>query len=158
VTCIAAKLYRNRRVVFAGDSLIIEGDTSIPGPPKVSLVAHWGPVGFAGDLADVQSCMHLWESHADPARLATAIRAASTGEELSGWLAYHDGRLLEIWTNGAVIPVDSLWWAIGSGANAARTALLLGHSPYTAVRAACELRTDCGGRITQIEWRAAESP
>lgn len=154
MTCIAARVYKHRRVVFAADSLAFEGELRVPcGEPKVKLIDKWGPVGAAGDTVLCQTVEELWSRQGDPMRLAATFRS----QKLEGdgvWLAYKDGRLFTIHTDGGLTWIAESYWAIGSAAEPALGALAHGASPESAVQIACKLRADCGGEVKVVEWVA----
>jgi len=158
MTCIAAKIYK-QKVVFAWESAVTQGECLIvDSTPKVITIGSWGPVGGSGVAADIAAGLSMFSSTGNLERLVERIYTnfkgkTSDDDDLdTDWLFFHQGSLVTIEAKGACIKPSSPFWSIGGGSWLALGAMEAGASPKRAVEISCKYHNGCHPPIHILEW------
>lgn len=148
MSVIAAKVY-NDKVVMAADSIIVTGWSKRNNNFSKIVEINNMIVGSTGYCTECSIMWHYMQTHKPASNLESDILTfmvefAKWKRDITGdnnvensYLMIYQGHLFEI--NGLFVHEISDYVAIGAGDDFATAALHLGHTPYEAVKVACDL-------------------
>ena len=134
---------------MAADSLLVRGGGIKGTATKIHRVGDY-VIGTAGTLMDCVAFVRWWQDRDRPLDFRAFRNDGSDAPDLHALVAGPDG--VEVWTEHLQpVPVETEFYAIGSGAMAAMAAMYMGASAAEAVRIASLVDQYTGGEIQVLE-------